>query len=132
MGTESAAAKDFRRGSRSDSSFKTIKMRVILACLVASLLVMATSAALTCFGDETKCAEDECCIQLGNTFAGICRKRHVADEVCEMKPIKNLLKKHVYKVRCPCIEGLQCVGKEGLIGKIAGKCQSDSGEQPEE
>ncbi|GBM24521.1 hypothetical protein AVEN_254032-1 [Araneus ventricosus] len=51
-------------------------MRVILACLVASLCVMAASAALTCFGDEEKCAEDECCIQLGNTFAGICKKHH--------------------------------------------------------
>ncbi|KAG8182433.1 hypothetical protein JTE90_018316 [Oedothorax gibbosus] len=104
-------------------------MKVILACLVVSLLVMATSAALTCFGDETKCAEDECCIQLANTLAGICKKRHDVGEVCEMKPAKNLLKKHVYKLRCPCLDSLKCVGKGGLAGKVIGKCEKDSGEE---
>ncbi|GIX87441.1 uncharacterized protein CDAR_522311 [Caerostris darwini] len=108
-------------------------MRVFLTCLVASLCVMAASAALTCFGDKEKCQPDECCIQVGNTPAGICRKRHDIDEICEMKPIKNLFKDHVYKVRCPCVEGLKCISsKGGLLGKLAGKCQQESGEQTEE
>ncbi|GIX87444.1 uncharacterized protein CDAR_522321 [Caerostris darwini] len=108
-------------------------MRVFLTCLVASLCVMAASAALTCFGDKEKCQPDECCIQVGNTLAGICRKRHDVDEICEMKPIKNLFKDHVYKIRCPCLEGLKCTSsKGGLLGKLAGKCQQESGEEPAE
>ncbi|GFY62779.1 uncharacterized protein TNIN_476321 [Trichonephila inaurata madagascariensis] len=108
-------------------------MRFFLTCLVAALCVMAASAALTCFGDAEKCGEDECCIQVGNTPAGICRKRHDVDEVCEMKPVKNLFKDHVYKLRCPCLNGHKCVSsKGGLLGKFAGKCQVDSGEEPSE
>ncbi|CAL1288286.1 unnamed protein product [Larinioides sclopetarius] len=65
-------------------------------------------------------------LEFGEIMAGV-------NEVCEMKPMTNLIKKHVYKLRCPCLEGLSCVSsKGGLVGKLAGKCQQESGEEPAE
>uniref|UniRef100_A0A2L2Y2N9 Prokineticin domain-containing protein n=1 Tax=Parasteatoda tepidariorum TaxID=114398 RepID=A0A2L2Y2N9_PARTP len=107
-------------------------MRVFLALLVITLCALAANAALTCFGDEEKCSAEECCIQVGNTPVGICKKKHEIDQICEMKPIKHLFKKHVFKVRCPCKDELKCVSSKGvIIGKFAGKCQENSGEEEE-
>lgn len=43
-----------------------------------------------------------------------------------MHPADMLLPKHIYKVMCPCDEGLECVGKDGIVGKLLGTCKGKS------
>ncbi|XP_054715861.1 U1-hexatoxin-Iw1e-like [Uloborus diversus] len=102
-------------------------MKVLAACLVFAVTLAVASAALTCMMDKDKCAEDECCVRLGP--AGRCKKLQELDKPCEVHPGKLPLRDHVYLFMCPCGAGLKCVPKDGLVGKLMGTCQEDSGEE---
>ncbi|KFY00061.1 hypothetical protein O988_03538 [Pseudogymnoascus sp. VKM F-3808] len=96
-------------------------------------LVLGTaSAATSCFLDEAKCSDNECCVQIGSTPFGTCKPHHEIGETCEMKPMHHLLKKHVYRIMCPCGEGLECHAKEGIVGKVFGTCQLSTETEPED
>ncbi|KFM72188.1 hypothetical protein X975_13453, partial [Stegodyphus mimosarum] len=98
-------------------------MKFALACIVLLATIMVASAALTCFGDEEKCGPEECCAQILRTNIYKCKPRLGEDEICEIKPMTHILKKHAYVNRCPCSEGLKCSSsKGGVIGKFLGKC----------
>lgn len=105
-----------------------LNIEAILIKNFLSIQFVFSFTALTCMGDENKCAENECCVRVTNLMAR-CAKRKQEDERCEVNQLKMIFPEHVFRVMCPCAEGLKCVAKDGIIGKQIGTCQVDDDEE---
>uniref|UniRef100_A0A4Q8K2H5 U44-Liphistoxin-Lsp1a_1 n=1 Tax=Liphistius sp. SGP-2016 TaxID=1905180 RepID=A0A4Q8K2H5_9ARAC len=105
-------------------------MKITLAFVMLSVMFVAghAFAALTCIRDEERCGADECCLNIPPLIIK-CKKLTEKGDRCEMKPMTNLIHKHVHMVKCPCAKGLKCVAKDkNFVGKFMGTCQDDSEE----
>ncbi|XP_054715688.1 venom protein 164-like [Uloborus diversus] len=93
-------------------------MKNIAFCLFCLALFVAANA-FSCRTEPERCEDGQCCVEFG--IFGRCRPLLSEGDQCELRPTVSTFDKHVYLMKCPCGDGLEC--KEDDSGStIQGKC----------